>query len=150
MSALEALIDTVSGLATAVLAQVIFLPLIYGMPATVAGTAGLTAVFTGLTACKRYAFRRLFNRPVHQSRRLSLLESVVDTSTGLGLQMLAQVLFIPLLYGVSATVTGTVGLTAAFAGVAAVRRYLFRRIFEGLAQRRLRRRLAIEPQASGQ
>jgi hypothetical protein len=143
MSALESSLDALSGLATAVLAQVIFLPLIYGIPATATGTTGLTAVFTGLTALKRYGFRRLFNRSAVQSRRMSAVEACVDTCTGLALQMVAQVVFLPLFYGVPATAVGTVGLTAAFAGVAAVRRYLFRRIFEGMAQRRARSRTPL-------
>jgi hypothetical protein len=136
MSALESLLDTLAGLVTAVVAQIVFLPLLYGIPATAAGTSGLTAVFTGMAAGKRYVFRRLFTRSTQQSRQMSAIESVVDTSTGLALQMLAQVVFLPLFYGVPATPAGTVGLTAACAGLAALRRYLLRRLFEARARTR--------------
>ena len=135
LSVIESAVDTIAGFSFAIVGQVVFLPLLYGIQATPSGTIELTAVFAILSALNRYFFRRIWNRSDQQSRHASILESITVTTVGITLQMLAQVVFLPLIYSVPATVEGTVGLTAAFAILTIIRRFCIRRLFEAIDRR---------------
>lgn len=66
-----------------------------------------------------------------QSRRMSLLEAIINVLVGYGIAVLAQVLVFPL-FGLYATLSTNLTLGLVFTAVSLVRSYLLRRLFERL------------------
>lgn len=69
-----------------------------------------------------------------QSRRMSLLESVMNVCVGYGVAMLTQWLVFPL-FGIHASVREHLVIGLIFTVVSLVRSYVLRRAFEGLRGR---------------
>ena len=69
-----------------------------------------------------------------QSRRLSLLESLVNVLVGYGVAVITQMLVFPL-FGLVASVSQNLGLGLVFTGISLIRSYLLRRVFEALRVR---------------
>jgi len=66
-----------------------------------------------------------------QSKKKSLIESVIQTIVGLGTSILIQVIFYPIM-GIPVTFFQNIIITAVFFAVSIVRGYFVRRIFEKL------------------
>lgn len=69
-----------------------------------------------------------------QSRRMSLVESLVNVAVGYGVAVLAQVLVFPL-FGLRASLGQNLAIGAIFTVVSIVRSYCLRRVFEELRVR---------------
>ena len=64
-----------------------------------------------------------------QTRRMSLIEAVVNVAVGYGLAVLTQLVVFPW-FGLPARVTDAMALGAVFTVVSIIRAYLLRRLFE--------------------
>ena len=65
----------------------------------------------------------------HQSRRMSLVESLANVAVGYGVAVTAQVLVFPL-FGLHATLGENLAIGGIFTFVSIVRSYCLRRVFE--------------------
>ena len=96
---------------------------------------------------RRFGTRRFFEAltPVgmRQSRSHSALEVVSDTVLGFGLAVVLQ----RLIYGDAATLWRAGGLTFGLYGLAIVRRYILRRLFDAVAARLAARGQALAAEA---
>jgi hypothetical protein len=66
-----------------------------------------------------------------QSRRMSLLESLVNVLVGYGVAVITQMLVFPL-FGLVASVSQNLSLGLVFTVISLIRSYLLRRVFEAL------------------
>ena len=64
-----------------------------------------------------------------QTRRMSLIEAMVNVAVGYGLAVLTQLVVFPW-FGLPARVTDAMALGAVFTVVSIIRAYLLRRLFE--------------------
>ena len=79
-------------------------------------------------------------RPLKQSRRMSLIEALVNIAVGYGVAVAMQILAFPL-FGLDASLEENLALGGLFTIASVCRSYLLRRIFEAL---RIRGVLAVE------
>ena len=69
-----------------------------------------------------------------QSRRMSMLESVINVAVGYGVAIAAQVVIFPM-FGIHVGLGTHARIGAAFTGVSIARSYLLRRLFNELHHR---------------
>ena len=109
---------------------------IYGALASAEVVATFTSVFLPLAYLRRLAtrffFQRLSSRWTSQPQWLSVLEVVSDTLLALGMAYGLQVYW----YGTAATLERAGSLTVVLYAFTMLRRYVFRRIFAALEERR--------------
>ena len=74
--------------------------------------------------------------PLKQSRRMSLVEALVNIAVGYAVAVAMQILAFPL-FGLDASLEENLALGALFTVASICRSYLLRRIFEALLVRRL-------------
>ena len=66
-----------------------------------------------------------------QSRRMSLVEALVNVGAGYGVAVATQILVFPL-FGLQASLTDNLTIGAAFTVISLIRSYTLRRVFERL------------------
>ena len=74
---------------------------------------------------------------MRQSRRMSLLESLINVAVGYGVAVLAQVMIFPL-FGLEVALSDNLAIGAIFTAISIVRSYTLRRVFEEIRVRRVR------------
>lgn len=77
-----------------------------------------------------------------QSRRMSLVEALTNVSLGFGVSFVANMIVLPA-FGYPVTVKEGLSIGAIFTGIAVVRSYVIRRVFEAL------RVSPVEPKGEG-
>ena len=117
--------------------------LLYGAGATVGRITFFSSIFLAAVFLRRLGTRRFFEAltlaGTRQSRLHSAVEVVSDTVLGFGIAVALQLL----IYREAATVWRVGGLTGGLYGVAIIRRYLLRRLFDAVAARTVARRNAL-------
>ncbi|MBT3701527.1 MAG: hypothetical protein HOE62_11460 [Alphaproteobacteria bacterium] len=73
---------------------------------------------------------------MRQSRRMSLLESLINVAVGYGVAVLAQVMIFPL-FGLEVALSDNLAIGAIFTAISIVRSYTLRRVFEEIRVRRV-------------
>ena len=69
-----------------------------------------------------------------QSRRMSLVEAVVNVVVGYGVAVVTQILIFPM-FGLHTTLAQNLQMGGVFTGISICRSFLFRRLFENLRVR---------------
>jgi hypothetical protein len=69
-----------------------------------------------------------------QTRHASLIETIVNTAVGLGINLAAQVLVFPL-FGIYIHITTNLAIAGIFTAISIIRGFVMRRIFETLRVR---------------
>jgi len=73
---------------------------------------------------------------MRQSKRMSLLESLINVAVGYGVAVSAQVLVFPL-FGLEVALVDNLVIGAIFTGISIVRSYTLRRVFEEIRMRKV-------------
>jgi len=73
---------------------------------------------------------------MRQSKRMSLLESLINVAVGYGVAVSAQVLVFPL-FGLEVSLVDNLVIGAIFTGISIVRSYTLRRVFEEIRMRKV-------------
>jgi len=73
---------------------------------------------------------------MRQSRRMSLLESLINVAVGYGVAVLAQVMIFPL-FGLEVALSDNLAIGAIFTAISIVRSYTLRRVFEEIRFRKI-------------
>ncbi len=137
----ESVINTGSGLIINTIVQIIFFPY-FGITVTVVKMGSLSIIFSALSLIRNYAVRRLFDkwRDGIQTKKMSMIESTVNTVAGIVLGFLIQ---FPLFYwfGFKVDIVDIAEITGIFAIAGFVKNYIVRRTVyvwwdSGLIQRK--------------
>ena len=73
---------------------------------------------------------------MRQSKRMSLLESLINVAVGYGVAVSAQILVFPL-FGLEVALADNLVIGAIFTGISIVRSYTLRRVFEEIRVRKV-------------
>ena len=73
---------------------------------------------------------------MRQSKRMSLLESLINVAVGYGVAVSAQVLVFPM-FGLEVALADNLVIGAIFTGISIVRSYTLRRVFEEIRMRKV-------------
>jgi len=71
-----------------------------------------------------------------QSKRMSMMESLINVAVGYGVAVSAQILVFPM-FGLEVALADNLAIGAIFTGISIVRSYTLRRVFEEIRVRRV-------------
>ena len=69
-----------------------------------------------------------------QSRKMSLIEKLVDSASGFAISWALTIVAMPALFGIQTSARSSFWITAFYTGVSIVRGYIWRRFFNRLCQ----------------
>jgi len=73
---------------------------------------------------------------MRQSKRMSLLESLINVAVGYGVAVTAQIIIFPL-FGINIALSDNLAIGAVFTAISIVRSYTLRRLFEEIRIRKV-------------
>ncbi|HER26855.1 MAG TPA: hypothetical protein ENI69_07075 [Rhodospirillales bacterium] len=73
---------------------------------------------------------------MRQSKRMSLLESLINVAVGYGVAVSAQIMIFPL-FGINVALSDNLAIGAVFTAISIMRSYTLRRLFEEIRIRKV-------------